>query len=69
MKKIIQKLFHRHNWRRYKAIPEYAISYVGGHVSGDDGTAVFSKCRCGAKKKTWYLMKYKIVDGFLVHKI
>jgi hypothetical protein len=67
MKKIIQRLFHRHNWRRYKTLPEYGISWLAGSVNGEDGTAVFSKCKCGAKMKKWYMLKYKLVDGFLIH--
>lgn len=61
-------LFHRHKWINYKAIPEYG-HYYQGYPVGTDGTAVFQKCKCGKKRKMWYQLQYKIVDGFLVNNI
>ncbi len=59
----LRKIFHHHKWRPYRTF--YPIR-TWGSWGVEDGTAVFSKCDCGAKRKTEVLFKQEIIEGFVV---
>jgi len=63
----IKKLFHRHKWIKYKTVPEVGTTWFAGQIDTVEGTAVFEKCECGKKRKIWYQLEYKLIEGFLVH--